>query len=139
MADVQLNWAGATVKDAELTVPLEGEIPKGWKGHFETTVRLLGEGDWGNVELKKKKIRVAGVESGEEDKLRFYLEGVVEQANSAESIDEEREHSSGRDHPEAAAEGPDAELTERFRSFAEQREGAASEGAGSEGEDSESE
>jgi hypothetical protein len=126
MADVRLNWAQATVQDDKLTVPLDGEVPKGWKHHFETTVKLLGHGQWGEVEIKKKAVRVGGLESGDADDLRFYLESVVEQANSAESADEERERPADDDEDddasEDAPEGPDAELTERFRSFAEQRE-----------------
>lgn len=126
MAEVQLNWAQANVKDARLTVPLAGEVPKGWKAHFEATVKLLGHGQWGTVEIKKKAVRVDAVQSGQEENLRFYLEGVVEQANAAESADEERESGPDDDGDDKASEdvpeGPDAELTDRFRAFAEQRE-----------------
>ena len=49
MDEVTLNWSIADVKDAKLTVPLEGDIPKGWRKSFETTVKLLGSGDWGEI------------------------------------------------------------------------------------------
>jgi hypothetical protein len=124
MAETKLNWAEATVKQGGLSVPLAGEVPKGFKDHFENTVKLLGHGEWGKVELKKKVVQVAGIDDGEPDDLRFYLEGVIEQANSAVAAEEEKKaKNKGRadkdSEDEEEAEGPDAELTERFRSFAE--------------------
>jgi hypothetical protein len=114
MADVKLDWAQATVEDGKLTIPLEGEQPSGWKESFENTIRLLGGGEWG--EVKKGTVRVAAATPGEEDTLRHYLESLVEQANSAD-----REQESERDGDSTPApEGVDAEMTERFRSFAEQ-------------------
>ncbi len=119
MQDVRLNWAEAGVDGAELTVPLEGEVGAGWKRSFEKTVRLLGTGDWGDVKLKKQAVRVAGLSPGDEDKLRHYLEGVVEQANAARRAAEARPtHSRG-----TSREGPDAEMTERFRAFADEGAG----------------
>jgi hypothetical protein len=116
MEDVKLNWTDARVKDAKLTVSLEGQLSPGWKKSFENTVRLLGSDQWGKVEVKKRTVRVDHVTVGEEDKLRHYLEGVVEQANAAHSADEDA--SAGSDD-EASRDGPDAEMTERFRAFAD--------------------
>jgi hypothetical protein len=67
-------------------------------------VRLLGAGDWGDIEVKKGTVRVTGVEPGSEEKLRHHLEAVVAQANADHVSDDEDE-------------GPDAEMTRRFRSF----------------------
>jgi hypothetical protein len=116
MEDVKLNWTDARVKDAKLTVSLEGQLPPGWKKTFENTVRLLGSDQWGKIEVKKRTVRVDHVAVGEEDKLRHYLEGVVEQANAAHNADEDA--SAGSDD-EASRDAPDAELTERFRAFAD--------------------
>jgi hypothetical protein len=115
MATVKLQWASAEVEDAVLTVALDGEVPKGWKQSFETTVRLLGDGEWGTVKLKKGAVRVSGVEPGTEEKLRHHLESVVAQANAADEAPEETP--TGTDQDEAT--GPDAEMTGRFRSFAD--------------------
>jgi hypothetical protein len=82
MADVRLNWATAEVEDGRLTVDLEGEIPKGWRDSFETTVRLLGHGEWGKVRVKKQTVRVSEVVPGSEEKLRHHLESVLAQANA---------------------------------------------------------
>jgi hypothetical protein len=120
MSTANLNWASAEVKDGRLSVALEGELPKGWKQSFETTVRLLGSGDWGKVALKKRTVQVSDVTAGDEEKLRHYLESVVEQANASRGVDEpEREESA--DEPEGKRDDdndPDAQMTERFRSFA---------------------
>jgi hypothetical protein len=126
MAEVKLNWAEASVKKGKLAVPLAGDAPKGFKDHFETTVKLLGHGRWGKVEVKKKVVHVAGIDDGEPDDLRFYLESLIDQANSAVAAEETKkakgkdkgtgeEDVKGDDEPD----GPDAELTERFRSYAD--------------------
>jgi hypothetical protein len=121
MDAARLNWTTAEVTDAKLTVELDGELPSGWKKHFETTVKLLGgSSEWGKVEVKKRKIRVEHVTAGSEKKLRHYLEGVVEQANTAlASADPDSDGSEERGE-DADAGGPDAEMAQRFRSFAEE-------------------
>ncbi len=121
MAEVTLNWTTAEVVDGKLTVELDGEIPKGWRDSFETTVRLLGHGDWGRVRVKKQAVRVSAVVPGSEEKLRHHLESVVAQANA-----DHREPNSGGgeengtdEHSEPSdSDGPDAQMAERFRSFA---------------------
>jgi hypothetical protein len=124
MPEVSLDWSAAEVEDAKLTVPLDGEVPKGWKRSFETTVALLGTGDWGDIEVKKNTVRVADVGPGSEEKLRHHLEAVVQQANADhEPDDAEDEDDSAPDANESEpgaddeADGPDAEMTRRFRSF----------------------
>jgi hypothetical protein len=121
MSEVKLSWSSAEVDDARLTVPLEGEIPRHWRRDFETTVRQLGSGEWGEVEVKKDKVRVSDVAAGSEEKLRHHLEAVVAQANAAhaareqEKADQSDHHGDGDEEPQ----GPDAEMTARFRAFAE--------------------
>ena len=121
MDPVTLDWSTAEVKKATLTVALDGDIPKGWRRSFETTVRLLGSGEWGEVQVKKSKVQVRDVEPGNEDKLRHHLEAVVTQANA----DHEPDNSEDNEASDVDAsgpgatdedEGPDAEMTRRFRS-----------------------
>lgn len=123
MSNVKLEWGSAEVEDARLTVPLDGDLPKGWKQSFETTVTLLGQGDWGEVKLKKGKVQVSDLTAGIEDKLRHHLEAIVAQANAAVGAAEdqpEREADDDCDHDNGgAATRPDAEMTERFKAFAE--------------------
>ena len=77
------------------------------------------------MSLKKKSVRVADVSEGSEERLRHFLESVVEQANADhrpdESEDDDDDSGSDaeeRDDDDAADEpGPDAEMSERFRSF----------------------
>ena len=122
MSSVKLEWASAEVKNAGLTVPLDGKLPDGWSESFERTVKLLGDGEWGEVALKKGKVRVSEVSPGTEEKLRHHLEAIVAQAN-AHLQHAEREAQQARDGDDRGGKnkrsGPDAEMTERFRSFQE--------------------
>ena len=128
MSDVKLNWSTAKVEDSKLTVDLDGELPSGWKDSFDAVARLLSSSaEWGEVTLKgKKSVRVTDVSEGSEERLRHFLESVVEQSNADHRPDEpEDDDESGsdddeRDDDDAAGEpGPDAEMSERFRSFAD--------------------
>jgi hypothetical protein len=123
MSSVNLAWTSAEVRDATLTVALEGELPKDWKQSFEQTVKLLGDGEWGEVKLKKGAVRVSDVAPGTEEKLRHHLEAIVAQANATHErheADEAESESEEPDEPDHEQDGPDAEMTERFRAFAEQ-------------------
>ena len=68
-----LQWSAAEVRNGTLTVPVAGDRPKGWKSTFDHTVRLLGGGSWGEVSLRKTKVKVGEVTEGTEDELRFFL------------------------------------------------------------------
>jgi hypothetical protein len=118
MSSIKLGWASAEVRDATLTVALEGELSKDWKHAFERTVRLLGDGEWGEVSLKKGKVRVSDLTPGTEEKLRHHLEAIVAQANAAHERSEETEAEQDED-AEPEREGPDAEMTTAFRAFAQ--------------------
>ncbi len=118
--EITLKWETAEVDGTKLKVALGGTVDKAWRLSFETTVALLGEREWGEVALKKQKVRVSDVEPGSEEKLRHFLETVVLQANASRGPDED-EAGDGLDAERA--EGEDygrAEMTERFRSFAEE-------------------
>ncbi len=128
MAITRLNWASATVRDSELAVDLDGELPAGWKKRFKATARLLGHGDWGAVTVKKHTVHVPGVTAGSEEKLRHYLESVVEQANAALAPPESEAGVTESDPRPDQDTGPDTRMTERFRSFAETDQNARQEG-----------
>ncbi|HUA72964.1 MAG TPA: hypothetical protein VMA96_17845 [Solirubrobacteraceae bacterium] len=121
MPDVTLDWSAAEVKNAKLTVPLDGDVPKGWKHSFEATAALLGGGDWGEVRVRKSRVEVADVEPGSEEKLRHHLEAVIQQANADHEKDDSDDEAPDPDEAEPGAEqeddGPDAEMTRRFRSL----------------------
>jgi hypothetical protein len=119
MSSINLAWGSAEVEDGTLTVALEGDLAKDWKQSFERTVTLLGDGEWGEVRLKKGVVQVSDVVPGTEDKLRHYLESIVTQANAAHERRQAPEEQEGRTDEEP--EGPDAEMTEHFRAFAEPR------------------
>jgi hypothetical protein len=83
----------------------------------ERTIRLLGSGEWGEVSIRKGTIRVTAIGAGQEERLRFFLAGVVEQANAAHQLTDAAEGDEAQDTAEQPL-GADAEMTERFRSFA---------------------
>ena len=127
MTDVKLNWNTAKVEDSKLTVDLDGELRSGWKGSFDAVARLLANSaDWGDVSLKgKKSVRVVDVSEGSEERLRHFLESVVAQANADHSPDESERDEDGEDGEDVDEggdddrddAGPDAEMSDRFRSF----------------------
>lgn len=127
MSSVKLEWASAEVKDARLTVGLDGELPDGWKQSFERTATLLGGGEWGDLQIKKGKVYVSDVAPGAEEKLRHHLEAIVAQANANEEAREreaEQGDGGGERDEEDQPRGPDAEMAERFRAFAERSGGS---------------
>lgn len=119
MEKPKLQWIGAEVRDGTLTVRVAGDRPKGWKATFEQTVRLLGGGDWGEVKLKSDRIRVIEAREGSEDQLRHFLEGVVQEANSAHIEDDHgaEDHDQQEGAFETGVDDVDGRLTERFRDF----------------------
>jgi hypothetical protein len=126
MTNLQLDWSTAEVSKGKLTVSLDDRPSDQWVARFERTARLLDHGTWPDIKLKKGEITVKGVEPGSEERLRFFLESVVQEANAGEGPEEEQAAASedAREEEEEAAEDssqeaadPDAEMTERFRSF----------------------
>lgn len=129
MSNLQLDWNTAEVSDRKLTVSLDEKPGEEWVASFERTATLLDHGTWPEITLKKRQIVVKQVEPGSEEKLRFFLESVVQEANAAHGSDDEEESpdepdkDSDEEEPQAdedsqADEDPDAEMTDRFRSFA---------------------
>jgi hypothetical protein len=124
MSEAKLDWSTAKVKDAKLSVDIVGDIPSGWKDSFDTTARLLGRsGDWGEVALRRKKsVTVDDVTPGSEDRLRHFLESVVEQSNADHRQDDDEDDEQRDDEADESDDedaGPDAQMSDRFRSFAD--------------------
>jgi hypothetical protein len=118
MSDVKLNWSSAQVTDGKLTVELAGDRPRGWKKSFEKTVRLLGAGgNWDEVRVKKGLVHLSRLTPGDEEKVRHFLDSIVTQANAAHPSSESDSEATDRQPPDES--GSDAEMTNRFRAFAE--------------------
>ncbi|HET9104934.1 MAG TPA: hypothetical protein VFN55_16400 [Solirubrobacteraceae bacterium] len=115
MAAPEIDWSSAQVRDGALSVAITGARPKGWKRTFLDTVRLLGPADWGEVSLRKGTVRVTEVSPGQEERLRHFLEGAVEQANVSHPPSDDDGAGDAGSGP--AETGPDAEMTARFRAF----------------------
>jgi hypothetical protein len=114
-----LEWSAAEVRRGTLTIRLAGDRPRGWKSTFERTVRLLGGGGWGEVSIKGSKVKVSDIPEGSEEELRFFLDGVVQQANATHvDTDDEAEDGADESNDDAAGEDDsDARMTSRFRAF----------------------
>ncbi|MGZ4166110.1 MAG: hypothetical protein ACXVRW_18920 [Solirubrobacteraceae bacterium] len=114
-----LQWSAADVRNGTLTVEIAGDRPKGWKATFQQTVRVLGGGEWGEVSLKGATVRVADVPEGSEDKLRHFLDAVVQQANAThvEPDDDDDQDGGPDDASEGEGDDADARMTSRFRDF----------------------
>jgi hypothetical protein len=128
-SEARLDWGQAEVQDGTLTVSVAGEPPDGWKETFEKTAALLSSGEWDTVRVKKHAVMVQGVRPGTEEKLKHFLESIVQQANATHAPEDEDDHDADADaegredeEPGDSADGDerseDSEMTERFRSFA---------------------
>jgi hypothetical protein len=113
----RLEWSAADVRRGTLTVQLTGDRPRGWKSTFQTTVRLLGGGTWGEVSIKGAKVKVVDVAEGSEEELRFFLDGVVQQANAThvETDDDADDGADESDEDRADEDDADGRMTSRFR------------------------
>jgi hypothetical protein len=122
MEQMQLDWSTAEVNDGTLTIALDGKPPKEWIARFNRTVHLLNQRSWEKVKLKKDAISVKTITAGDEDRLRHFLESVVLEANTVLAPDDSDNDADddAEDNDDAAStqDGPDVELTERFRAFA---------------------
>ncbi len=116
MEPVRLNWTTASVSRGSVAVELEGEVSKSWKQSFERTLKLLAGKEWGAIEVKKSAVQVQGVEPGSEDRLRHFLESIVEQAN-ADQEKAEQQAAEAEEHKGDGESEIDQEMTKRFRSF----------------------
>jgi hypothetical protein len=120
MSEPKIDWSTAEVSDGKLVVAVDGELPKGYGRSFSATAHLLGQGDLAEARLKKSTIRVA-VSEGEEEKIRHFLESVVQQSNADHELtdEEDEEHEEEDAADDDLFRGPDAEMTERFRAFSD--------------------
>jgi hypothetical protein len=120
MSEIKLDWSKAVVEEGQLAVPLDGKARTEWKTRFLATAGLLGRGEWQDVKLGKHLVRVSGITPGSEDKLRHFLESVVQEANSAVTDEAQADQENAKPRGDAAEreDSPDAQMTERFRSFA---------------------
>lgn len=125
MEQASLDWSTAEVKNGVLSVGLDGERPKGWNKTFAATAAMLGGGGtWGEVALRKDRIKVTEVAPGMEDKLRHFLESVVLQANAdhaPETEDDSDEDHEGQEEESRQddSDDSDSDLTSRFKAFAD--------------------
>lgn len=113
--ELTIDWSSSEVHDGRLKVSLSDKPTSDWRKSFERTVALLPAGDWGDVTVKKGRIRVDDVAEGSEEALRIHLEGLVDQANATE-----RRLTTGDDDAasDGRSDGVDDALTQRFRAFA---------------------
>jgi hypothetical protein len=130
MEEVKLDWSAAEVHDGTLTVTLDGKPPKEWIARFKATVQLLNHGSWEKVELKKGEISVKRITAGDEDRVRHFLESALLEANTVLAPDGSDTGPEDSDDAASKQDGPDDEMTKRFRAFASSDSESASDPAG---------
>jgi hypothetical protein len=118
----QIDWASAQVEGGALSVELTGRASKSWSARFERTLALLDSqhGNWGKVQLDKRRIKVDGLQPGAEEELHHFLESVALQVNSdtqPETTGRRAEADGDRGDPD-----PDDQMTATFRTFATHEE-----------------
>ena len=111
---VEIDWSSSKVDGGELSVGLTGDASRKWVKRLGAVIdRLSRHGHWGEIKARKAGLKVAEVQEGAEEELRFFLESAVLQANAGEDEpDEGDDESDEGDEP-----GPDERMTETFRSF----------------------
>lgn len=107
----QIDWNTAQVQGRQLSVTLEGKLPKDWAKRFNSVLSVLGQNSsgWGEIAAHKSKITVAEIQEGSEADLRHLLESVVLQANAGSEPPQSTDVDARTDQERA--------MTERFRGF----------------------
>ena len=113
VAHAEIDWSSAEVADGKLTVALKGEPSKDWAERVEAIADRLQPSSRWKIEADAKQIAVGGVAPGAESDVRHFLESVLAQANADFAPDEDEDSGEG-------PSGEDAEMTEAFRSFADE-------------------
>jgi hypothetical protein len=114
--ETRIDWGAAEVDGGRLTVPFTGRPSPDFRSQLADVIaRLRRGGGWGEIKVRKSKLRVADVEDGAESELRHFLESAVLQANANVAGGEEDD-----DQPASGAERSegDERMTEVFRGFA---------------------
>lgn len=116
MEDATLDWSSAEVSDGTLTVAVSGEHDDDWDETFARTLALLStSGAWGRPTFKKSKVTVPDVQEGEEDALRFALDGAVQEANAHRAQDASADEDDDETADDDGRSDADQRMTERFR------------------------
>lgn len=112
---IGIDWRSASVRDAQLTVPLTERAASEWAERLEAVIDRLRRGGrgWGEIEVSRKELRVAAVQSGAEVDLRHFLESAVLQVNTDLGADDEAEEQD----EDAEGSDEDRRMTEAFQSF----------------------
>jgi hypothetical protein len=109
----EIDWTTATVRDGRLNVEIAGEPGSEWADRVRAIAERLDRpgSAWGEITVKKAKLRVTDVEEGAEGDLRLLLEGAVMQANAEFAPDDDED-------PDDEGSEQDRAMTAAFRGFA---------------------
>lgn len=103
--EATLDWSTATVAGGRLTVPVAGEVPRGWATRVRDVLERLEKtsAGWGRIKVTRKEIRVDAVTEDAADDLHHLLESAVLQASASLRDPEEAERRSEEDERLTAA------------------------------------
>ena len=129
----EIDWTTASVRDGRLTVEIAGDPGREWSARVrEVAERLDRPGSaWGEIAVRKSRLRVEDVAEGAEDDLRHLLESAVLQANAEFAPDEDNDEGGDGE----GGSDQDRTMTAAFRAFAEaeDRREAAGDAGGHDG------
>src|SRR3954464_4564194 len=117
MAEREIDWSTAEVRDATLTVGVTGDAPDDWTEYVGGVLDRLDRGTsaWGEIEVEDDQFEVDSIRRGSESDLRHLLESAVLQGNAhfdlSDDDDSDREHDEDEDDDDA---DQDREMTETF-------------------------
>jgi hypothetical protein len=100
-----IDWDGAAVSSGTLVVGLSETPTRPWGLRFRSVCAILGvsAGDWEDIVLRGRTIRVSGVREGAEERLRHLLDSAVLEAGGGERPQPARDEQRERDRRMTAA------------------------------------
>jgi hypothetical protein len=111
---VEIDWGSAQVRSGELNVKFAAEPSSAWRKRFGLLARRLerpGE-SWGEITVKKTRIRVSEISEGAESDVHHFLESVVLETNAAEQQDPVT-----TDDEQDGLDAVDRRMTDAFQRF----------------------
>jgi hypothetical protein len=121
MAEREIDWSTAEVREAGLTVSVLGDAPDDWTDYVTDILERLDRGTsaWGDIEVGDDQFEVDAVRRGSESDLRHLLESAVLQANAHFDLSDVEDDDRDRDEEdEEDDEDHDRQMEETFKSFA---------------------
>jgi hypothetical protein len=120
VAEREIDWSTAEVRDATLTVSVSGDAPDDWTDYVSGVLERLDRGTsrWGDIEVEDDEFQVEAVRRGAESDLRHLLESAVLQGNAHFDLGDDEDDERDDAEEDEDDDDHDRQMEEVFRSFA---------------------